>query len=289
MLHYALYIACVAGAVGLCLMLPRGGAGRGLLTAGAVIAAAALGGLWLVVSSVLEGTAGLPDGVFVYYYLFSAIAVVASVRVITHTKPVYSALWFVMVVLSSAGMFVLLDAAFMALAMVIIYGGAILVTYVFVIMLASEAGGEHGGSEPPTSSSVYDRYAREPIAASAVGFLLLAVLLTVFVQPMQRNEAAASAMMQTETVKAILPHRADNRLAERIGAQVGTDRVPAELKANADRATNTEMVGVDLFQSHPLGIELAGVILLVSLVGAVVIAKRKASDIKDPEEVAASA
>jgi len=285
MLLYALYIACVAGAVGLCLMLPRGGEGRGLLTVGAVIAAASLGGLWLVVGQMIEGGTELPGSVFAYYYLFSGIAIIASVRVITHTKPVYSALWFVMVVLSSAGMFVLLEAAFMALAMVIIYGGAILVTYVFVIMLASEAGGQHGGQEPPAGSAVYDRFAREPLAASAVGFLLLAVLLTVFVQPMERNETAA---VDVAAVAQLLPHRADKRLEDRLGRDMGTDAVPQDLKENAANPNNVELVGIDLFQSHPLGIELAGVILLVALIGAVVIAKRKAQDIKDPEEVTAT-
>jgi NADH-quinone oxidoreductase subunit J len=41
---------------------------------------------------------------------------------------------------------------------------------------------------------------------------------------------------------------------------------------------NTERVGLDLFSEHPLGLELAGVILLVSLIGAVVLARRKLSD-----------
>jgi NADH:ubiquinone oxidoreductase subunit 6 (subunit J) len=55
--------------------------------------------------------------------------------------------------------------------------------------------------------------------------------------------------------------------------------------------TNTERVGLDLFRSHMLGLELAGVILLVSLVGAVVIARQKVNlmeaDADTAEEAAA--
>jgi NADH-quinone oxidoreductase subunit J len=64
--------------------------------------------------------------------------------------------------------------------MVIIYGGAILVTYVFVIMLAAQAGGQAAAEgQDPQTSPLYDREAREPAAAVIVGFLLLAVLLSI--------------------------------------------------------------------------------------------------------------
>ncbi len=74
-----------------------------------------------------------------FFVIFSVIAVAAAVRMITHSKPVYSALYFILVVLSSAGLFLLLQAEFMAFALVIVYAGAILVTYVFVLMLAQQA------------------------------------------------------------------------------------------------------------------------------------------------------
>ena len=73
----------------------------------------------------------------VYFWIFSAIALVGAVRVVTHPRPVYSALYFVLTVFATAGLFVLLWAEFMAAALVLIYAGAILVTYVFVIMLAA--------------------------------------------------------------------------------------------------------------------------------------------------------
>ena len=58
-----------------------------------------------------------------------------------------------LVVLSSAGLFLTLSAEFIAFAMVIIYGGAILVTYMFVIMLASQSSPSGDLNEQPE----YDR------------------------------------------------------------------------------------------------------------------------------------
>ncbi len=275
-MDYALYIATVIGAAALFMMMPRRGVRTGRI--GAILGGATLGGLWLYLSRSFEAgggassMAGLGDGATPYYYVFSALAIGSAVRVITHTKPVYAALWFVMVVLASSGLFLVLGAEFMAFAMVIIYGGAILVTYVFVIMLASHAGdpppegaASRAGAGPGESPD-YDKLAREPAAAVAVGFVLLAVLLNVAFEPMRRNPAA-EAPSDAAIVRDVLTERPAGIIA------------PGAASDAADAAPvldNAERVGLDLFQSHPLGLELAGVILLVSLVGAVVIARQRA-------------
>jgi len=87
------------------------------------------------------------------------------VRVITHRRPVYSALYFVLLILAVTGLLVLLEAKFLAAALVIVYAGAILVTYVFVIMLAQQA-----------TAAPYDARAREPFWGCLAGFLLLAIV-----------------------------------------------------------------------------------------------------------------
>src|SRR3954468_24233307 len=80
------------------------------------------------------GIAGMTNAFWTYFWIFSAIALFGAIRVITHTKPVYSALYFVLTVFASAGLFLLVQAEFMAAALILIYAGAILITYVFVIM-----------------------------------------------------------------------------------------------------------------------------------------------------------
>jgi len=276
---YALYIASAIGAVSVFLMLPRRGFNPRKL--GALLGAFTLGGLWLVLWrrwSDVEQPLGLARGALPYYYIFSAIAIASAVRVITHTRPVYSALWFVMVVLATAGLFLTLSAEFIAFALVIIYGGAILVTYVFVIMLASEA----GDPIPESDSPEYERVAREPAIAVFAGFLLLAVVLTLVFdadRPLTPNVQARALsdrlMLRGDPSKGIAPILPDRAVLHLNRALVREGRAaPAAVYARQMKLDNIERVGVDLFRSNLLGLELAGVILLVSLIGAVVIARQ---------------
>src|SRR5205814_6143098 len=85
---------------------------------------------------------------------------------------------FVLTVMASAGLFILLWAEFMAAALVVIYAGAILVTYVFVIMLAQQAQAPTE-ARPMAGLADYDNVSREPIVAAAIGFALMGVLLFV--------------------------------------------------------------------------------------------------------------
>jgi NADH-quinone oxidoreductase subunit J len=128
----------------------------------------------------------------VYFWIFSAIALVGALRVITHPKPVYAASVFVLTVFASRGLFVLLWAEFMAVALVLIYAGAILVTYVFVIMLAAEATPTSG---PMAGLAEHDAISREPLIACAVGFAMMGVLLFVIFER-RRDSTAARARKQ---------------------------------------------------------------------------------------------
>src|SRR3989440_11180469 len=101
-----------------------------------------------------------------FFWIFSAIAIIGALRVVTHPKPVYSALYFILTVFASAGLFLLLWAEFMAAALVLIYAGAILVTYVFVIMLAAEASAPGAGTR---GFLEHDMVSKDPVIAAAVG------------------------------------------------------------------------------------------------------------------------
>jgi hypothetical protein len=127
---------CVVAGVGTVLLLPSRREASFRKIGGVIVAATGL----ILAALLVRWTAGTPrGGMGVYFWIFSAIAIIGALRVITHAKPVYSALYFVLTVFATAGLFLLLWAEFMAAALVIIYAGAILVTYVFVIMLAAEA------------------------------------------------------------------------------------------------------------------------------------------------------
>ena len=79
-----------------------------------------------------------------HFYLFGIIAVASALAFVTRRSPVAAVLWLVNTMFSLAAMYVLLDAHFIGVIQVLIYAGAILVTYVFVIMLAAEARSPEG-------------------------------------------------------------------------------------------------------------------------------------------------
>lgn len=279
---YVLLGLIMLGGAGVCLALPRGG--RTVQAIGALLAG--LAGAVLMVVLGTHARDHLPN---VFFYIFAAVGVGAALRVITHPRPVYAALYFIMTVIASGGLFLLLSAEFMAFAIIIVYAGAILITYLFVIMLATQAP-EEGETEMLAS---YDTSAREPLGATVVGFLLLGVLSAMLFQGV--GELPRPADRSASVLLGSMPRKVERVLAdagvlkegEAIGAVDGAggtieikgpdgsrtltkDQWPADL-----RVTNIEGVGFDLLREHPGTIEIAGVILLMAMLGAVVLSRKQ--------------
>jgi NADH-quinone oxidoreductase subunit J len=147
----------VLGGFSVWLMLPRGNAkGRAL---GAVLGIVALG---------LLGSRLLPLGVWsssAVFWILSAVTVAAAACTVTFRSPVYSAVWFAMTLVGTAGIFMVQGAQFLAVATIVVYAGAILVTFLFVLMLAH-----------PQGNAYYDRVSWESLLATTAGTVLLAVL-----------------------------------------------------------------------------------------------------------------
>ncbi len=71
----------------------------------------------------------------VAFYLFALVSVVSGLMVVISRNPVHSVLWLVLAFFSSAGLFVLLGAEFVAMLLVIVYMGAVAVLFLFVVMM----------------------------------------------------------------------------------------------------------------------------------------------------------
>src|SRR5438034_10120918 len=69
------------------------------------------------------------------FYAFAAILVFAGLRVITTRNPVHAALWLVLSFFSASGVWLLLQAEFLAIALVLVYVGAVMVLFLFVVMM----------------------------------------------------------------------------------------------------------------------------------------------------------
>src|ERR1700710_2888466 len=70
-----------------------------------------------------------------FFYIFAAILVGAALRVITSRNPVHAALFLVLAFFTSAGIWIQLQAEFLAIALVLVYVGAVMVLFLFVVMM----------------------------------------------------------------------------------------------------------------------------------------------------------
>src|SRR5664279_1721779 len=69
------------------------------------------------------------------FYAFAAILVFAALRVVTSRNPVHAALWLVLSFFTAAGVWMLLQAEFLAIVLVLVYVGAVMVLFLFVVMM----------------------------------------------------------------------------------------------------------------------------------------------------------
>jgi NADH-quinone oxidoreductase subunit J len=282
------YIATAVGAIGLLIVLSaRTAPVRGF---GGLIGLAGLAWLFVLAGSVPEG---IQDAVEEGFFLvFALMAVASAVQMISQRRPVYAALFFVLVVMSVCGVLVMLEAFFMAFALVIVYAGAILITYMFVLMLAQQATDtEHTGEIPQ-----YDREPRDPRAAVLIAAMFMATVVAAAFTGLDDLAPAGDTQTRLQADASLLrslPKQVERMAAKSNGFIPNTDLasalridgdalVLAGTNADGVAATivlsppgNTSHVGWSLVASFPASLELAGVILLMAMFGAVVLARRQ--------------
>ena len=157
------------------------------------------------------------------FYLFSLLAIASALLFVTRRNPVPASLWLVNVMLALAGLYVMLDAPFVGVIQVLVYAGAIMVVFVFVVMLLNL-----GRSEITDIRSLGAR-----LGAGMVGLALLANLLVVQRQHIPRVALAPSV----------------------------------------DNVVND--VAASLFTDYLVAFELTSLVLLVAVIGAVLLAKKR--------------
>lgn len=212
-----------------------------------------LGGIAGVIAMVLlQGFLPAPTGPLVQsgvYFACAALAVVSAVLMISDRDPINAALWFALTTLAVCGVFMLNSAPFIAAATVVVYAGAIVVTFLFVIMLARQAG-----------AAGYDRRSAQPLLATVFGFVLLAGLMFVL-RDWKHSEPMEGGPLPVAVQLLSVPEGiVANPLSQPIDGDLGTLRG----------------VGRSLFGDYLYGVELAGTILLIATIGAIALAPRRA-------------
>ncbi|MGQ0540125.1 MAG: NADH-quinone oxidoreductase subunit J family protein [Gemmatimonadaceae bacterium] len=167
-----------------------------------------------------------------HFYLFGILALASAIVFVTRKSPVAAVLWLVNTMFCLAVLYVMLEAHFIGIIQVLVYAGAIMVVFLFVVMLLNLGHAEE----------LSDARGKWPkLLAGALGVALLAQIAVLL-----------RARFQT-------PFEASERaMRERID-EVGAVGAVAE----------------PLFREHLLAFEVTSLVLLVAMVGAVVLGKRR--------------
>jgi NADH-quinone oxidoreductase subunit J len=170
------------------------------------------------------------------FYLFAIVTVAGGLMTVVSRNPVHSVLWLILTFLSTAGLFVLLGAEFVAMLLIIVYVGAVAVLFLFVVMMLDIDFAE-----------LKAEMAKYVPLAGLIGLILL---------------------MQLGIAYGVWESADGVELASDIGALVPT----AE--------QNTAALGNVLYDRYFLPFQLAGMILLVAMIGAIALTLRHRKDIK---------
>ncbi|KZE32877.1 NADH dehydrogenase subunit J [Crenobacter luteus] len=147
----------------------------------------------------------------VVFYVLSAILIFASFRVITAKNPVHAALYLVLAFFTSAGHWLLLQAEFLAIALVLVYVGAVMVLFLFVVMMLDI-----------NFEKLREGFWRHFPLAGTVGLIMVAEMALILMSP----EASL------DQFKAAAPLAADASNVKELGRQIYTTYLlPFELAA----------------------------------------------------------
>jgi NADH-quinone oxidoreductase subunit J len=181
----------------------------------------------------------------VVFYIFAAAAIGSAVLCILQKNPVSAALWLVSTMFSLAAIYVLLNAQFIAAIQVLVYAGAVMVLFLFVIMLLNLGHAQSDIRGPST------------VAATLVIVGLLVVELIALLQYTPRQLASELSQWPTFTDPATVFVAGEITQQESVSRGV------------------VGAVAAPLFQVYLIPFEITSILLLVAIIGAVVLAKRK--------------
>ncbi|RMH52872.1 MAG: NADH-quinone oxidoreductase subunit J [Zetaproteobacteria bacterium] len=166
-----------------------------------------------------------------FFDLFATLAVLGGAMVVLSRNPMHSVMWLIFCFFNAAGLFFLLDAEFLGVILILVYVGAVMVLFVFVIMMIEV-----------NVAQMREGFLRYLPIGGPIALILFAEMVA----------AGFSGIFST----------ARTGVVGHLGGQVD----------------NTVEIGKELYTRYLLGFELAAIILLVALVGAVVLTLRARKD-----------
>ena len=173
----------------------------------------------------------------VIFYVFATLAVIAAVMVVTQSNPVRSVLMLVLTFFAMAVLWLLASAEFLALILVLVYVGAVMTLFLFVVMMLN--------IDTASKHSHFVRYL-------PFGLILVALLIGLLL--------------------IALPDQAFKSSVEQL--MVVTNNQMNQLSTTTRTLSNTESIGMVLYTDYVFAFELAAVLLLVAIISAITLAHR---------------
>lgn len=187
------------------------------------------------------------------FWLFSTIMLIGGTAVIAFRNPVSSALSVVTCFVGLAGLFIGLSAFFVGVIQILVYTGAIMVLFLFIIMLLDLKDEEKRAKS---------------LAPTAAGLSLVVAFVVQLVGVLSRTPNKTAAVLDQETLAAAAKTLVENHtIAE--GGKIATS-------LTGGRLPDVHLIGHTLFTDYNLPLQILGVLLLVATVGVVALSKKQA-------------
>ena len=177
------------------------------------------------------------------FYLFAFAAVASGLMVVASRNPVHSVLFLISAFISAAGLFVLMGAEYLAMLLVVVYVGAVAVLFLFVVMMLDVDFVE--------LKQGFLQYL--PIGGAIAAVVVVELIMVVTVWALPSEDAIARA------------HPAPRA---------------AETVANPAGPNNIESLGLVLYTDYVHYFQIAGMVLLVAMIGAIILTFRTREGIK---------
>lgn len=204
------------------------------------------------------------------FYAFSAVLLFAAFRVITARNPVHAALYLVLAFFQASGVWMLLKAEFLSIALVLVYVGAVMVLFLFVVMMLDI-----------NIDSIRQGFWKHFPLAATVGAVIALELAAVLLGGFRVSEPRVSALPSVVT-PLVVTAPADTSS----GAVAAASQVADVGHVVVAQVSNTKALGVLLYTEYLYPVQVAAIILLVALIAAIALTLRARKDTKtqDPSQ-----
>jgi len=199
------------------------------------------------------------------FYAFSAVMLFASFRVITARNPVHAALYLVLAFFQASGIWMLLQAEFLSIALVLVYVGAVMVLFLFVVMMLDI-----------NVDSVRQGFWKHFPLAATVGAVIALELAGVLLGGFRVTEPHKQVVAQLVSPVAVTAVTT----VDAASAAVAAAPLAAVGHVVVAQVSNTKALGVLLYTEYLYPVQVAALILLVALIAAIALTLRARKDSK---------